>query len=70
MAVALSLERKPTFAIHDGCIDTDSSWTPGITSGLYGPMKVHCGAVISAIVTVNIFFFILHLNALYGSDTL
>ena len=44
-------------------IDTDSSRSPGITSGLYGPMNVHRGAVISAIVAVNLFFCILHLNA-------
>ena len=63
-------ESKPTFAIHGGCIDTDSSRAPGITSDLYGPMNVNRGAVISVIVAVNLFFCILHLNAFYGSATL
>ena len=45
-------------------MDTDSSRAPDITSYFYGPMNVHRGAVISAIVTVDILFCILHFNAL------
>ena len=70
MAVTLSSECKPTLAIRGGFRDTDSSRARGITSDFYGPMNVHRGTVISAIVTVNLFICSLHLNALYGRTML
>ena len=66
VAVALSYECKPILAIRGGFRDTDSSRAPRITSDFYGPMNVHLGTVFSAIVTVNVFFCILHFDALYG----
>ena len=68
--MALSLECKPTLAIRGGFRDTDSSRAPGITSDFYWPMNVHRGTVISAIVTVNLFFCVLHFYALYGKAKL
>ena len=36
-----------------------------VTSDFYGSMNIHHGTVISAIVTVNLLFCILHFNALF-----
>ena len=52
-------------AIRAGFRATDSFRARGITSDFYGPMNVHRGTVISAIVTVNLFSCIL-----YGRATL
>ena len=61
---------SPHWAIHGGFGYTDSSRVPSITSGFYEPMNVHRRSVISAIVTVKIFFCVLQFNALYASATL
>ena len=65
VAVALSYECKPTLAIRGRFRATDSSLARGITSDFYGPMNVHRGTVISAIVTMNLFCCIV-----YGRATL
>ena len=58
VAVTLSVECRPALAIYGR-----QRILMGITSGFYGPMDVHRGTVISAIVTLYLFFCILHLNA-------
>ena len=53
-----------------GKLRNNYSLVATLASDIYGPMNVHCGTVISAIVTVNLFRCILHFKALYGRATL